>query len=1119
MEENVWISDSSQSTRLFAGMVESFFEIALAADHHGTVIYGNPAARAALDYVQQPIPQATLDRFFRLDEQQRTRLASCLEQGDCQRFETRAVARDGRTFPVRLTLWPLRAAEGIRGVVAVAVDLTEHERAREASQDRDEAQRLLRERLENLYTVNIELAQAANVDELCRLAVELARSRLGIDRMGIWFAHPSEPYTFTGSFGTDEQGRLRDERRCVVVVKEDDPLVQVMARQSPLILQNDESLVNDRYSAVGTGMRATAPLWDGKKVIGILATDNLLRHEPITAEQAEIIKLFASGLAHLYSRKLAEQDVLASEQAERAFREKLQALYEVNIELAMCTTTTELCRRTIELARSRLGFDRISIWLTDSSSVDYLTGSFGTDEHGNIRDERNSRYRIPEDGLTRQVLSRKMPVGVVDNFPLYDDRQRPVGQGTLAEASLWDGSNVLGLLLTDNLITRRAITREQAEILKLLASGLGPLYTRKRAEEALRQSELGYRRLVESTQDWVWAIDPIGRLTFSNEAVERLLGFGADELVGNLVFGFVQSESRAHVHRLLTLAVERRKGWRNVLTRWIHKDGSVRFLESTSQAIFDPDGKLIGFAGIDRDITDRRLAEQALREERDFANDLIETTPVLVLVIDTQGRIVRYNHAVTELTGHRLEEMQGKSWFKEFLPQHDRDRMSETFKQVLSGVSCRGIVNSIVTKDGHERDIEWYNKTLKDSNGQITGVLGIGLDITERRTVEEQLRQAQKMEAVGQLAGGIAHDFNNQLTVVKGYSELLMRKLPPSDPSLDAVEEIHKAAARAAALTGQLLAFSRKQILNPEVFNINTILRELADPLTRIIGEQIHLSLAVDPKLGNTKADASHFRQTVMNLVLNARDAMPEGGRLVLETRNVNLNDVYVASHVDAHGGPHVLLAVTDDGVGISPAVLQRVFEPFFTTKAVDKGTGLGLAMVYGFVKQSGGHVTVTSTPGKGTTFEIYLPRVDMDVAPLTTRPSATAHYRGSETILLAEDDESVRKMVAKLLRQQGYTVLETGNAHEALPLGEHYDGPIHMLISDVVMPGMSGPELAKRLRKRRPGLPVLFLTGYADRATMQSGVRGPLDQLLTKPFQPDQLGMAVRSLLNAAGK
>lgn len=420
------------------------------------------------------------------------------------------------------------------------------------------------------------------------------------------------------------------------------------------------------------------------------------------------------------------------------------------------------------------------------------------------------------------------------------------------------------------------------------------------------------------------------------------------------------------------------------------------------------------------------------------------------------------------------------------------------------------------TKDNRLIDVEIAVHEI-EHGGRKAG-LAVLMDVTERRQLEEQLRQAQKMEAVGMLAGGVAHDFNNLLTIITGYSQLILNNLGTSDPNRHSAEQIMKAGERAAGLTRQLLAFSRRQVLQPRVLDLNQLVRSLSTMLRRLIGEDIELVLHLKQDLGRVSADPGQLEQVLMNLVVNARDAMPKGGTLTIETSNRELDESYVAHHLNAKPGAHVLLAVSDTGHGMDKVTRERLFEPFFTTKTAGKGTGLGLSTVFGIVKQSGGSLEVYSEPTRGTSVKVYLPRIDQP-ATLEAEEVRKKITRGTETILLVEDDEMVRNLVRETLEREGYKLIDTSDPVAAIRMAENFQGPIQLLITDVIMPKISGRELSDRLAKRRTDMKVLYMSGYTDNAIVNSGLLAKEVAFLQKPFTPFALVQKVRDVLEANGK
>jgi hypothetical protein len=512
----------------------------------------------------------------------------------------------------------------------------------------------------------------------------------------------------------------------------------------------------------------------------------------------------------------------------------------------------------------------------------------------------------------------------------------------------------------------------------------------------------------------------------------------------------------------------------------------------------------------------RQEAEAALKamraSEAKFATAFFHNPSGMALTT-LDGRFVDVNETFLQTLGYTRDEVIGRTVQELGLWLQGQDR-SRIIEAVQAGAHTRNLELAFRTKGGEARTL-LYSAELVELDG-VEHILALSTDITQRRQLEEQLRQSQKMEAIGQLAGGVAHDFNNILTAIHGYADLLGAELPPKDPRLEDVEEIRKAARRAAALTRQLLAFSRKQVLEPRVLDVNDLVENMDKMLRPLLGENIQLSAHLTPELHAVRADPNQLEQVIMNLTINARDAMPKGGQLTIETANVELDEEYAAHHVGVVPGRYVMLAVSDTGTGMDEQTRARIFEPFFTTKEPGKGTGLGLSTVYGIVKQSGGSIWMYSEVGRGTTFKIYLPAVD---APAAQDPAATAptRRRGAETVLLAEDDEQLRRFAHRALTAQGYTVLEAASGTDALELGRSHAGPIHLLLTDVGIPGLDGRSLAQALTVERPELRVLFMSGYADKAIVHHGVVDPDVAYLAKPFTTEAIARKVREVLDAS--
>ena len=544
------------------------------------------------------------------------------------------------------------------------------------------------------------------------------------------------------------------------------------------------------------------------------------------------------------------------------------------------------------------------------------------------------------------------------------------------------------------------------------------------------------------------------------------------------------------------------------------KAGAADYLSKTNISVESLEHAIHHALAIGSQERQRRQAEAALRASEERFRALVENSSDALMLIDAEGRVTYVAPSSQRHLGWAPDEMLGKSIF-DFLHPDDRElagvRMAEALQRPGETVTAE---LRFKHADGAWRIMEGVGVN-RLSDPSVGAIIVNARDITERRKLEDQLRQAQKMEAVGQLAGGVAHDFNNLLTAILGYCNLMIDDIPKEDPLRQDLAEIKAAGERAAALTRQLLAFSRRQILQPQVVDVNALVRQMEKLLRRLISEDVELVTALAPDLPAIRVDPASIEQVLVNLAVNARDAMPKGGRLTIETATVELDAGYVATHPSVTPGWHVMLAVSDTGEGMDAATRARIFEPFFTTKEQGKGSGLGLATVYGIVKQSGGWIWVYSEPGHGTTFKVYFPRVAEVAAPATTSAAPPASVRGSETILVVEDDETIRNLVLKVLKGNGYTVLVAANGDEAERVAGQHHGRIHLLITDVVLPGLSGPEVARRLVTTRTDTRVLYLSGYTNDAVLRRGVLEAGVAFLQKPFTPGVLGRKIREVLD----
>ncbi len=509
---------------------------------------------------------------------------------------------------------------------------------------------------------------------------------------------------------------------------------------------------------------------------------------------------------------------------------------------------------------------------------------------------------------------------------------------------------------------------------------------------------------------------------------------------------------------------------------------------------------------------------EILQKSEKMLGAILESASQAILSVDRFGRIVLANTRTEQMFGYRREELLGAT-IEILLPAGSRDGHVKSRENYFEKPRVRpmGIGLDLCgrKKDGTEFPVEISLSYIETEDG--TFAIAFVTDITARKKLEEQLLHSQKMEAVGRLAGGVAHDFNNMLTIISGYNRMLLNQLSPIDPLRGYAEEVLKAADRAGALTNQLLAFSRRQVLQPRVLSANTLIAGAEKMLRRLIGEDIQMLIRPSPDAGNLRADPGQIEQVIFNLVVNARDAMPAGGRITIETARAHLDKQYAKTHLGVEPGEYVLIAVSDTGHGMDAETKRHIFEPFFTTKEQGKGTGLGLATVYGIVKQSGGDIWVYSEPGKGTTFKVYFPRVEEPEPGASLSAQSPGTRRGTETILVVEDEQGVRELIAEMLRQQGYNVLKAADGAEAIRISEQHSGPIHMLLTDVVMPHMSGKQLADTLLAARASLKVLYLSGYTENTVVHHGVLNPELEFLGKPFTQEGLAKKVREVLDRA--
>lgn len=635
-------------------------------------------------------------------------------------------------------------------------------------------------------------------------------------------------------------------------------------------------------------------------------------------------------------------------------------------------------------------------------------------------------------------------------------------------------------------------------------------------KELVKREEL-FHLISENAADMIAVVDMEGNRLFNSLSYMKVLGYSPEELQSSSSFEQIHPDDREHVRKAAEEA--HRSGIGKTLEYRIrHKNGTWLVLESTSSVIRNNEGEPEKLVIVNRDITERKRAEEAQRRSEADFRSVVEGAPYGIYRASMSGRLLQVNPALQQMLGYDLaDELLRKDLATDiFLHSGEYQRLTEI---LASTEEIKDMEVEWKQQDATPITVRCSGRRINDENCVPAYYEVFAEDVTEKRVLERQLRMAQKMEAIGRISGGIAHDFNNLLGVIIGYSRVLKKALGANAVLSEHALEIEKAGERAASLTKQLLAFSRQQVLTPEILNINTLASDMQKMLLRLLGEDIEVSLELDPALGSVMADQSQIEQVIMNLAVNARDAMPTGGKLKIRTANVQLDQTYTRNHPGSKAGHYVLLAVTDTGTGMDAGTLTHIFEPFFTTKERGKGTGLGLATVYGIVKQSNGYIGVDSAPGKGASFQVHLPRHADQPAVEKQKIDSGEKLCGSENILLVEDAEPLRKLEQTILEAGGFHVLSAGSGEEALEAAAHFVGTFHLLLTDVVMPGMNGRALAEQLLPRQPGMKVLYISGYTDSVVAGRGVLDPGIHLLHKPFTEEVLIRKVREVLDGGKK
>ena len=635
---------------------------------------------------------------------------------------------------------------------------------------------------------------------------------------------------------------------------------------------------------------------------------------------------------------------------------------------------------------------------------------------------------------------------------------------------------------------------------------------RKLAEDVIKQSEKRFRALIENSSDGIALMKSDGTFEYLGPSNTRIAGYSNEEVVSHRFDEFLHPDDREHIFEIWKRTAESPNESFSAQCRYLHKDGTWHWLEFVNKNLLN-DPAVGAIVSNYRDITARKKAEAALQESEEKYRTLFEESRDVVFITTRSGQLLAINQAGVELFGYSSkEEMMRTDIVRDYFINPE-DRL--VFERLMNEQGyVKDFEHQLKKKNGEKLIVLETSTAVRNENGEVVLYRGIMRDVTKVKQLQEQLVQAQKMETIGQLAGGVAHDFNNILMAIMGYCELIKMRLPHEHPTLTHVEETMRAAERGASLTQQLLAFSRKQVLTPRLMNLNETLLGMKNLLKRLIGEDVDLVMNLEAGTALVKVDPSQIEQAIMNLAVNSRHAMPDGGKLTIATNAVELDENFVRSNFGSRGGPFIRLQIADTGLGMDRQTMSHMFEPFFTTKEKGKGTGLGLSTVYGIVKQSGGYITVESAPGIGTSFRIYLPRIDQSLqeSPKSNNVRAVST---NHTILLVDDDENVRNATSSSLQMKGFRVLAARDGKEALGIFQNFEGVIELLITDVVMPQMGGKELATQVLLQRPEVKVLFISGYSGAVVVREDLLAPGTAFLQKPVMIDVLVQKIHQLLS----
>ncbi|MGC8810702.1 MAG: PAS domain S-box protein [bacterium] len=1114
--------------------------IVFEADVEGNITFANQKAFDIMGYAPEDIEDGlNIFQFIapeQLPEAKEIFKETLLEEKSSLRLILQK--KDGSRFPALVYTSPIFRNGHPFGLRGLVVDITDLARIQEELLKSEEKFRKLAEETKAIAEICQIISSSSNIEEIYERFAQKLGEIISFDRiaMNIIDREKKEffiPYTHGVAVPGREGSRL--------IPMEGTASEWVIKNKKGLLINEDnlkeflrECPALNPFVDIGLKSMIFIPMISRGQVIGVLSFQSFKKfaYGEKDLEIAEKVSNQIAGAvanAILFKKQKETEEVLLQRETEaRKLAQEKEILAQIGRLISSTLYIEEVYEGFASKVKELIPFDRISINVVDNENgtvrISYVSGK--TVLGHSIRDV------VPLAGsLSKEVITRRKgmvfhPVSeeeVIFKFPQLLSNYRSGLKSVMMVPLISKGQVVatISFMTEPPNAYKEADLRLAEDVANQIAGAVANalLFEEwKRAEESLRNSELKYRELVSSLPEVVFEADEAGNLTFVNERAFEIFGYTKDDFAKGLnVFEMIAPEDLERGKEFYKKEMHGEKTGREY--KLLKKDGSVFPGIIYTKPIIQ-NGIPSGLRGIIIDITDRKNLEEHLKESRERYKTLFENTGTAFIVIEEDMTISLANSKVEELTGYSRKEIEGEKKWTEFIVPEYLKKLQEyhRLRRTNPDLAPRSYEAKFKTKKGEIKEILINVAMIPGTKRSIASLF----DITEQKrkekeiaSLQEQFIHSQKMEAIGRLASGVAHDFNNSLTIVKVSAQFAQAKLKPDDPLREYIDMIIEAIDRSANLSRQLLAFSRKQVMEMKVIDLNALIKDLDKMLHRMIGEDIELIYQLAEDLKKVKVDPGQIEQVILNLTLNSRDAMPQGGKLLIETANVELDENYVKTHLGAKAGQYVLLSVTDTGIGMTPEVKEHLFEPFFTTKEKGKGTGLGLSTVYGIVKQSGGYIWVFSEPGQGTTFKIYLPAVDEPAEEIRRKEAGGRILRGNETIMVVEDEEEVRKLAGMILERMGYKVLLASCADEAFDACEKYKEPIHLLLTDVILPGMSGRDLAEGISILRPNIKVLYMSGYPDNVISDHGVLKPGINYLPKPFTVEGLTRKVREVLD----